>query len=351
MAGGKSERLWPFSRKALPKQFLSIADDGETMIQKTVFRLLPLIPCDDIYVVTNEAYLSIAQKQLPMLPMENILIEPMARNTAPCVAYATAILNEKYGDAIMIVLASDHLIGQEEVYLNTLREAAAFAEANRALVTIGMQPTYPEVGYGYIEYDASSSVTDGMYPVKKFVEKPNLALAFSYCAAGNYLWNSGMFVWRLSVITQQFQALMPSTYAGMREMQEAYRNGCLDALLSDIFSTLEATSIDYGIMEHAEAIYTKLGTFLWMDVGNWNALPQITPPDETGNLLRGDVVALDVRDTIALSTGKRLIALIGLEDMAVIDTPDALLISRRDRVGDVKTILKQLREQGRDDKL
>ena len=351
MAGGRSERLWPYSRTVLPKQFLPLTGDGQTMIQKTVRRLLPMVMYEDIFVVTNEAYVPLVKQQLPDLPVKNILAEPSPKNTAPCIAFATAIVKEKYGDAVMMVLASDHLIRNEDKFLNTMMTAADFAEKHESLVTIGILPAYPEVGYGYIHYDRKADPLDDLFPVHCFVEKPDMEHAQLYCASGEYLWNSGMFVWRLSVITNHFESLMPNVYQGMLNILEAIRTNSLSQQLPAIFDEMPSTSIDYGIMEHAPSIYTIPGTFEWLDVGNWNALPLIDPADEDGNLYAGDVVSLDSKDMIVKSTGDRLVALIGVDNLAVIDTSDALLVCRRDRLPDIKKILAQLRAQERWDKL
>ena len=351
MAGGKSERLWPFSRMALPKQFLNITGDGQTMIQKTVQRLLPIIDYEDIYVVTNQQYVPIVKEQLPHIPVENILAEPMPRDTAPCLAYATAILSVKYDDAVIMVLASDHLIQEEDIYRADLQTAGNFAETHVALVTIGIRPAYPEVGYGYIQIDQEHIEPEGLYSVRRFMEKPDLATAQQYCASGEYLWNSGMFVWRLSVITEHFQRLAPVIYKGMTAIRSAIAKGRLEDELSEIFGAFPKISIDYAIMEHANSIYTIPGSFQWLDVGNWNAIPQIIPPNEAGNVHTGDVLYHDSTNIIVHSTQDRLIALIGLDNLVVVDTTDVLMIGDRSNVADIKKVLENLRIQGRTDKL
>ena len=211
MAGGRGERFWPKSRNSCPKQFLSLTADGDTMIQKTVKRLGKLVADEDIFVVTNAAYREIVEEQLPQIPKENILLEPCARNTAPCIAFAAAVINRKYDDAIMLVLPSDHLIGYENIYVKTLRKAAAAAENGNNLVTIGITPTYAETGYGYINFGEENG---DVYEVERFVEKPDLATAKKYLASGRYLWNSGMFVWKISSIMGNIRKFMPDVYEG-----------------------------------------------------------------------------------------------------------------------------------------
>ena len=222
MAGGRGERFWPKSRGNYPKQFLSLTKDGETMIQKTVKRLLPMVAMDDVFVVTNVNYAALVKEQLPQLPEENILLEPCARNTAPCIGLAAAVIRKKYGEAMMLVLPSDHLIRYEEMYVDTLRQAVAVAEKDQNLVTIGITPTYPETGYGYINFERDTDLgMAGVYRVERFVEKPDLETAKQYLASHRYLWNSGMFVWKASSILANLESLMPDIYAGLERIEAA----------------------------------------------------------------------------------------------------------------------------------
>lgn len=350
MAGGRSERLWPMSRVRMPKQFLCIADAERTMIQLTVHRLLPLIALEDIYVVTSADYVDIVHQQLPDLPMKNILAEPVGRNTAPCIAFAVAVLQERYEDAVMVVLASDHLIEQEDRFLEDLSAAADFVEEKDTLATIGITPTYPETGYGYIQYDRTGK-EGKLFPVKRFVEKPNLERAKLYLQSGDYLWNSGMFVWRLSVIADHFQALLPEVYEGMQSLRKAQRANALQQVLPDVFAEFPSISIDYGIMERAEKIHVIPSRFTWLDVGNWNALPQVLGEDEKGNTLRGNTYALDSKRNIVYSETERAISLIGVEDMVVVETEDVLMVVPRDQLDGIKRMLQQLRDAQQHDRL
>ncbi|MBQ1518872.1 MAG: mannose-1-phosphate guanylyltransferase, partial [Ruminococcus sp.] len=219
MAGGRGERFWPKSRNNCPKQFLSLTADKETMIQKTVKRLDKIVEPEDVFVVTNSAYREIVETQLPQIPKENILSEPCARNTAPCIAYAAAVIKKKYDDAVMLVLPSDHLIGYVNIYHRALRKAIAAAEEGQNLVTIGITPTYPETGYGYINFGEEKG---DAFEVERFVEKPDLATAKKYLASGNYLWNSGMFVWKVSSIMANIQKFMPAVYDGASRIGESF---------------------------------------------------------------------------------------------------------------------------------
>ena len=284
MAGGRGERFWPKSRGNYPKQFLSLTKDGETMIQKTVKRLLPMVAMEDVFVVTNVSYAALVKEQLPQLPEENILLEPCARNTAPCIGLAAAVIRKKYGEAMMLVLPSDHLIRYEEMYVDTLRQAVAVAEKEQNLVTIGITPTYPETGYGYINFERDTDLgMPGVYRVERFVEKPDLDTAKEYLASHRYLWNSGMFVWKTSSILANIQKLMPDIYEGLERIEAAVGTGSYASVLETEYHAFRSESIDFGVMEKAENIYTLPGSFGWDDVGNWLAVERINPTNEYGN--------------------------------------------------------------------
>ncbi len=345
MAGGRGERFWPKSRNSRPKQFLSLTADGETMIQKTVKRLLPLVDMEDIFIVTNAAYTDLVLAQLPGIPKENILAEPCARNTAPCIAFAAAVIGRKYDDAMMLVLPSDHLIGYEDIYVSTLRKAIRAAEEGSNLVTIGITPAYPETGYGYINFGREAGDT---YEVERFVEKPDLPTAKEYLASGKYLWNSGMFVWKVSSIMSNMQKLMPDIYDGAVRIGEAYGKPEFNAVLVKEFTAFRSESVDFGIMEHADNIYTIPGSFGWDDVGSWLAVERINETDDDRNYVEGDVISVGSERT-TICGGKRLIAAVGVEDIIIVDTDDALLVCSKNSTQDVKKVIAQLREQGRNE--
>lgn len=344
MAGGKGERFWPLSRSERPKQFLSLTPDGVTMIQHTVNRLLPMVEAGDIFVVTNEAYVPLVTEQLPMLPQENILPEPFARNTAPCIGLAAAVIGKKYDDAVMLVLPSDHLIKYNEMFLDALSHAADMAQTGDSLVTIGIMPTYPETGYGYISFarDGEDARRCGAYRVQRFVEKPDLATAKEYLTSGQYLWNSGMFVWKLSSITAQIERLLPEVAAALPAIREAYGTPSFGAVLRERYAGFPSVSVDYGIMEKAENIFTIPGNFGWDDVGSWLALERINRSNEFGNVISGDVITIDTTDSIIMG-GKRLIAAVGLDNLVVVDTGDAVLICGKDDTQKVKKVIENLK--------
>lgn len=342
MAGGKGERFWPKSRVGCPKQFLSLTSDGRTMIQKTVDRLDGLVEADDIFIITNCSYIETVKKQLPDIPAENIISEPKARNTAPCIALAAEIIHKKYDDAIMLVLPSDHLIKYTEMYADTLREAVKIAEGDKNLVTIGITPSYPETGYGYIKFSGNYREKPGVYKVDRFVEKPNIELAKEYVNAGTYLWNSGMFVWKASSIISNIKQFLPDIAEGTAMIGQAFGTEHFESLLNEIFPNLTAESIDYGVMEKAEDIYTLPGNFGWDDVGSWLAIERINPTNEFGNVVKGDVVSVNTKNSTIIG-GNRLIATVGLENIVIVDTNDTVLVCAKDSAQDIKKVIENLK--------
>ena len=341
MAGGRGERFWPRSRKHMPKQFLSLTDDGKTMIQLTVERIRPLVELEDIYIATNKDYKPLVLEQLPGIPEENILCEPIGRNTAPCIGLGAIHIAKKYEDALMMVLPSDHLIKYNTMFVNTLSEGCAVAEKGANLVTIGITPDYPETGYGYIKFN--SDKTDGQaYEVERFVEKPSLEVAKEYLATEEYLWNSGMFVWKISTILNNMKEFMPKTYEGLVKIQDAIGTEEQESVLEAEFEKMDSESIDYGIMEKAENIFVLPGTFGWDDVGSWLAVGRIRSTNEFGNAVQGNVITVETKNSIIEGSDK-LIAAVGLEDIIVVDTEDALLICDKGHAGDIKKVLENLR--------
>lgn len=342
MAGGKGERFWPQSRVNRPKQFLSLTPDGKTMIQKTVARLSSLVDADDIFVVTNKNYIETLKEQLPELSAENIIAEPAARNTAPCIGLAASVIQKKYGeDTIMLVLPSDHLIKFTAMYIDTVKTAIKTAEQGENLVTIGITPTYPETGYGYINF-ASNESQNGAYEVIRFVEKPDIDKAKSYVNSGEYLWNSGMFVWKTSTIMANIERFLPDIYEGLIPISESYGTDCFAECLEREFPKLRSESIDFGVMEKADSIYTIPGNFGWDDVGNWLALERINPTNEFGNMVKGDVISIGTKNTTVVGN-KKLIATVGIENLVIVDTDDAILVCAKDSTQDVKKVIENLK--------
>ncbi len=341
MAGGRGERFWPRSRQNMPKQFLSLTDDGKTMIQLTVERILPLVNMEDIFIVTNRSYKDLVRQQLPELPEENILCEPVGKNTAPCIGLGAVHMAKRYGDAVMMVLPSDHLIKYTSLFLNTLSDACEVAEEGENLVTLGIAPDSPETGYGYIKFQPEETLGRA-FAVDKFVEKPDLETAKAYLASEQYLWNSGMFIWKTSTILKNLETYLPETCQGLKKIGEAIGTPMEEQALERAFQAFKAESIDYGVMEKAKNIYILSGSFGWDDVGSWLAVSRIKRSNELGNVVNGNVVTVDTRNT-TIQGGGKLIAAVGLEDMIVVDSEDALLICEKDHAGDIKKVLENLK--------
>lgn len=346
MAGGLGERFWPKSRKNMPKQFLSLTDDGKTMIQLTIERIRSLVDMDDIFIVTNRAYKKLVLEQLPGIPEKNILCEPVKRNTAPCVGLGAVHIAEKYEDALMMVLPSDHLIRYTKMFESALLDGCSLAEKGPNLVTIGITPDYPETGYGYIKFNPE--VSDGhAFGVERFVEKPALEVAKDYLETEEYLWNSGMFIWKVSTILDNMKKFMPETYRGIEIIRESIGTRRQEEVVENIFPEFKSESIDYGIMEKAENIYVIPGTFGWDDVGSWLAVERIRKSNESGNVVEGNIITVDCKNNI-IQGDKKLIAVVGIEGMIIVDTEDATLICDKGSTGDIKKVLENLKLNNRD---
>ena len=341
MAGGRGERFWPKSRVHMPKQFLSLTGEGKTMIQLTVERIAPIVAMEDIYIATNRSYKKLVMEQLPELPEENILCEPIRRNTAPCIGLGAAHIAKKHGDAVMYVLPSDHLITHPQIFRRTLSDAAQVAEAGENLVTIGITPTYPETGYGYIKFDPEQT-QGAAFAVERFVEKPDLDTARSYVASQQYLWNSGMFTWKVSTILNSMKTFMPEIYEGLTRIQNAIGTAEQDTVLEKEFHAFDSVSIDYGVMEKSRDIFIFSGSFGWDDVGSWLALERMQQRNEFGNIVSGNVVSIDTKNTI-IQGGNKLIATVGVEDLVVIDTEDATLICDKNSTGEIRKVIENLK--------
>lgn len=331
MAGGKGERFWPLSQPLKPKQFLTLGNHQLTLIQLTINRLLPLINMDDIYIATNEKYVIHIKEQLPKINEENILVEPVSRNTAPCVAFAAAIIEKKYNDAVMVVLPADHIIKDTITYIKQLTNAINFASTNKKILTIGMTPIYPETGYGYIKL--SSEKASGIYKVESFVEKPNSDLAKEYVSSKQYLWNSGMFIFLSSVILESYKIHLPKIYELALKIINNKQS------VHDCFIHSESISIDYGIFEKLEEVYTIKGTFDWNDIGSFAALSTEYPVNEDGNYLSGNVKVSDVKNSMVISHNHK-IGVIGLDNIVVIETDNGILVCHKNYAQKVKDISK-----------
>lgn len=346
MAGGSGTRFWPQSRRAEPKQFLKLAGD-RSLLQATVDRIAPLVPIDRVIVVTNARFVDRVSEDLPALPRENILGEPVGRNTAPCVALATAWTESRFGpDEVMAVLPADHHIGDEPGFLSILAAAEEVASRDSGLVTIGIKPTRPETGYGYLELGDEEPPSEGhkVRRVARFVEKPDRDRAVEYMNGGNHLWNSGMFLWKAASIRAEIERQLPDIVPGMNAFRDARD---LAAELVRQYPGFPSVSIDYGVMEGATAVRAIPGDFAWSDVGSWEALWDLGPLDENGNTVRGDAVLIDSTNCV-VSGDVKLIAAVGVSDLVIVQSGDAILVCPRARAQDVRLIVDRLAESGRD---
>jgi len=345
MAGGTGSRLWPRSRTQHPKQFLDITGDL-TMLQQSQHRLLPLIPIERTLVATNRQYVEIVARQLPHIPPENILGEPVGRGTAAAIGLAAVHLRKRAPEALMAVLTADHLIKKTDTFRQVLQAAADIASEDW-LVTLGITPNYPETGYGYIERGEFLGMVGEFegYRVERFVEKPDLARAETYVSTGNYAWNSGMFIWKVRRILEEMERHMPEMYAGLLEIETSLSTSEADETLSKIFPTLPAQTIDYGIMEKAERVAMLPVDIGWHDVGSWSAVYDVLPRDKANNVVVGRHITPDTHNSLIYSP-KRLVATIGLDDVVIVDTDDVLLVCLRSRAQDVKKLVDILKLNG-----
>lgn len=351
MAGGKGERFWPMSRTNMPKQFLKLTDSPLTMIQLTVNRVLPLVNIDDIFIVTNEKYKGLMYEQLPDIKKENILFEPFGKNTAPCIGLATSVIKKRYGDANVIVLASDHIIKNETIYLNNLELAIKYANMGH-IVTLGIIPEHIETGYGYIKLSDRVSENDLVYQVEKFVEKPDYETAKEYCNSGNYLWNSGMFIWKNSLMFESFKKYMPELYENIEKIYNAVDTINYDKVVLEEYSKMQSESIDYGIMEKSDNIYVIPGNFGWDDVGSWLSVERLKNVDSDNNIFDGNIVSYDSNNNIVINnSNKKIMALVGVENMVLINTEDAILVMNKDSSQDIKKMLEKIKNDNREEYL
>ncbi|MGB4844478.1 MAG: mannose-1-phosphate guanylyltransferase [Ferruginibacter sp.] len=343
MAGGIGSRFWPISRTDFPKQFLDILNTGRTLIQSTYDRFAKFIPAENIYVVTFEHYRDIVAKQLPELPVENILCEPSRKNTAPCVAYISYKLHQLNADANLICAPSDHLISDEAGFKKICTDALDFTANIKALVTLGIKPTHPNTGYGYIQYE-QPEVSDNVYKVKTFTEKPDLELAKTFIASGDFLWNAGIFVWQVKNIIKAFEKYLPE----MTEVFEAEKNNLNTAkeqeAIERIYPQCINISIDYGIMEKADNVYIIPSSFGWSDLGTWASTYENLEKDYLGNAVAGNnVMVIDATNNMVHEGKGKLVVLQGLDEFVVVDTDDVLLICKKDKEQEIKEYVAEIK--------
>ena len=346
MAGGVGTRFWPLSRKSNPKQFLNIISE-DSMLQMTVKRLQPKIKVEDIYIVTASSQVDLTREHLPCLPQENIIIEPFGMNTAPCIALSAQFLARKYDkNEKMIVLPADHLIAFKDDFLASLDAGEDSANLDN-LITFGIKPNYPATGYGYIE--AGKEIEKEMFYVKQFKEKPDIETAEQFLNSGNFYWNSGIFMWKIETILDAYKAYLPKVAQVLEKIDARWDKDGLSADISTEYTSMPKIPVDIGIMEQAEKRVVIPVDYGWSDVGSWKALYDISDKDESNNVLKCESEIIDSKNNYVNS--KKFVTLIGIDDMIVVESNDALLIAKKDRSEEVKDIVEKLKKDGKEELL
>jgi len=350
MAGGFGTRLWPLSRRDRPKQSLKLVGE-RTMFEHAVDRIAPIFQPEQILVVTGTEHVASLKAQAPELPPENFIVEPEGRGTAPAIGLGAIHLRRQDPEATMVVLTADHFIADAERFRRVLTAAAQVAADNH-LVTLGVSPSFPSTGYGYIKQGQSLGIVEDfpIFEVERFTEKPSMETAFHMVESGEYSWNSGMFIWQVDRIIEEFQCQMPEFYVHLAEVEATLGTPGYEAALNRVWPQVTKQTIDYGVMEGADdeaVIPVDIG---WSDIGSWTSLLELLPTDQDGNTVVGSHVGIDTHDTLVFG-GKRLVATIGLEGMVIVDTEDALLVCPSDREQEVRAIVRQLERENQEEYL
>ena len=342
MAGGVGSRFWPVSTTEFPKQFHDMLGAGETLIQKTFSRLSKLIPEENILILTNEKYNSIVLEQLPMVKQEQVLLEPAMRNTAPCILYASLKIKKQNPDAVMVVAPSDHWIEDESAFAKNLQHCFDFCSKENVLMTLGIQPTFPNTGFGYIEFDKNDK--NAIKKVNQFREKPDYKTAKSFLDAGNFLWNGGIFIWSVKTITEAFEKFQPQMNTLFLNGWENYNTLNEANFINENYALSENISIDYAVMESAKNVYVLPATFDWNDLGTWGSLHEKLPKDDFNNAVVNATVLLNNSSSNIISTSKdKLVIIDGLEDYIIVDKDNVLLIYPKSKEQEIKGIVSSLK--------
>ncbi len=343
MAGGIGSRFWPMSRTDYPKQFLDILNTGRTLIQATFDRFSQFIPAENIYVVTSDSYKHIVAEQLPEMPISNILCEPSRKNTAPCIAYIAYKLNELNPNASLICAPADHVITDAEGFQKICMDALHFTSHIKALITLGIKPTNPNTGYGYIQYEPFA-VSENVFKVKTFTEKPDRELARAFVASGDFLWNAGIFVWQVKTLLKAFEELMPEIHEVFDGEKSNFNTPNEHEAVERIYPQCVNISIDYGIMEKADNVYVIPSSFGWSDLGTWASAYENLPKDYLENAVAGNnVVVIDATRNMVHASHEKLVVLQGLDNFIVVDTDDVLLICKMDKEQNIKDYVTEIK--------
>ena len=343
MAGGVGSRFWPVSTTDFPKQFHDMLGSGHTLIQKTFSRLSQLIPVENILILTNERYNDLVLEQLPMVKQEQVLLEPAMRNTAPCILYASLKIKKQNPDAVMVVAPSDHWIEDEKAFTENLQQCFDFCAKENALMTLGIQPTFPNTGFGYIEYDKADA--NSIKKVNQFREKPDYETAKAFLESGNFLWNGGIFIWSVKSITEAFEKFQPQMNNLFLNGWKEYNTDAEKAFIERNYAVAENVSIDYAVMENAKNVYVLPATFDWNDLGTWGSLHEKLDKDENNNAVVNASVLLNNSSSNIISTSKNKIVVIdGLEDFIIVDKDNVLLIYPKSKEQEIKGIVSQLKK-------
>lgn len=343
MAGGIGSRFWPMSRTAFPKQFLDILNTGKTLIQHTYERYKKMVPEENIFIITSSEYIPIVKKQLPQVADENILGEPSRKNTAPCVAYVSFKLLKKDPHANLVVAPADHLVTETNEFIKTSKKALDFVNHINAFVTLGIKPTHPNTGYGYIQHDTTAAAPD-IFKVKTFTEKPNEELAKTFIASGDFLWNAGIFIWKVKNIVTAFEKYLPEMYEVFAAEKEKFNTAQEKEAIEQIYPQCTNISIDFGIMEKADNVYIIPSSFGWSDLGTWNSAWDNMERDYLGNAVAGkNVMIMDATKCMVHVEDSKLVVLQGLDDFIIVDTKDALLVCKKEKEQEIKDFVAEVK--------
>jgi mannose-1-phosphate guanylyltransferase len=342
MAGGVGSRFWPVSTQDFPKQFHDMLGTGDTLIQKTFHRLANLIPEENIFILTNELYNDLVYEQLPMVTKRQVVLEPAMRNTAPCILYAALKIQKENSDAVMIVAPSDHWIEDEQTFSKNVQQAFEFCQNNDALMTLGIQPMFPNTGYGYIEFDKNAN--DAIKPVQQFREKPDYETAKSFISQGNFLWNAGIFMWSAKSVIKAFQINQPGLFKLFEKGINLYNTEDERLFILENYEKAENISVDYAIMESSKNVYVLPAEFDWNDLGTWGSLYDKLDKDSTGNaVVNARTLTEDASGNMIRTKGDKIVVIDGLNDYIIVDKDDVLLIYPKEKEQDIKKILQKVK--------